>query len=76
MLMPYILLEKLAHSTLPTQVYAREDIHKLLALKAAGLVGVKIPEVKRSLGDQEFDGPATVVTVTPSGLAALKQRFR
>lgn len=74
--MPCILLEKLAHSTLPAQVHVREDIHKLLALKAAGLVTVEIPNVKRILGHHEFEGPATVSAVTPSGLAALKQRFR
>ena len=74
--MPYILLEKLAHSTLPAQVHVREDIHKLLALKAAGLIAAEIPNVKRSFGHQEFEGPATVGAVTPSGLAALKQRSR
>lgn len=74
--MPYKLLEELAHSTLPAQVHAREDILKLLALKAAGLVVVEIPEVKRSFGHQDFEGPATVNALTPSGLAALKQRVR
>lgn len=74
--MPYILLETLAHSTLPAQVHAEKDIQKLLALQAAGLVDVEIPKVKRSFGHQEFEGPATVNAVTPSGLTALKRRSR
>ena len=74
--MPYILLGKLAHSTLPAQVHSHEDIHKLLALKAAGLVDVEIPNVRRRIGHQEFEGSATVRAVTPTGLTALKQRSK
>ena len=74
--MPYILLKKLAHATLPAELHAPEDIQKLLALKAAGLVDAEIPKVKRSFGLQEFDGPAMVNAVTPIGLTALKRRPR
>ena len=74
--MPYILLEKLSHSPMPAEVHVPEDIQKLLALKAAGLVDAEIPKIKRSFGLQEFDGPATVNAVTPSGMTALKRRSR
>lgn len=72
--MPYVLLDWLARTQLPADVPAAEDIHKLLSLRAAGLIHADIPAFVHDRNGGRYVGPARVLAVTPAGVAAIKKR--
>ncbi|MGI4778717.1 MAG: hypothetical protein ACRYGA_11470 [Janthinobacterium lividum] len=72
--MPYVLLEYLSQAQLPVDLHAAEAIHKLLALKAAGLVVAEIPAFLHDHKGGNYVSAARVTAVTPAGTAAVKKR--
>lgn len=72
--MPYVLLARLSGEQLPIDIAAAEDIHKLLCLKAAGLVVATIPAYIPDRQGGKYASAATVIAVTHAGVAAIKKR--
>ena len=73
--MPMELLVRLRQAHLPLNIEDGEDIQKCEVLLAAKLIEAAIP-VFHPEGSSPYLGPATVTSVTPSGLAASEVRAR
>ena len=73
--MPMELLLRLRQAHLPLNIEDTKDIQKCEVLFAAKLIEATIP-VFHPEGSAPYLGPATVMSVTPNGLAASGMRAR